>query len=200
MDTEKLIKETAHCLFMQLGVKNVTMDDIAHECGVSKKTLYVHFASKSVLVNRIFTELLQNYEKMLNSSYQKGENAIDAWWKTQPIVSKMLIQGNPLLGKELKRRFPDTWKTIEGFQTGFLYTSIVQHLQRGIDEGLFRKELNVEVIALMRLQQMEAIANGEYEMPKTSRQEVFEQLSSYYMYGLVSSKGIQLLDLLTNNQ
>lgn len=180
-------------LFRQYGFKTITMDDISRRAGISKKTLYQHFANK----NEVVTESVQWYKNKLteqcNQIINESENAIDAMVQTSIMMDNTYKQMNPMAMLELQRYFPDA---NEVFRKDLFLRDvemIKKNIIRGIEEGLYREDLNPEIMAKFRLEislmmcQPNLMVNERNDLLYVSH-----ELVENYLYGLMTPKGQKL--------
>lgn len=193
MDQLHKILTSAVELFRQYGMKAITMDDIARRAGISKKTLYQHFANK----NEVVTESVQWYKDqvcdMCNMQMAESENAIEAMVKMLAFMDNMNKEMNPMLLFELQRYFPDAYKIfraqLEVRDVGMLRDNI----QRGIEEGLFRPEINPDLMARYRLESSLMILQPNLLVnDRNGLISVALEIGEHFMYGIMTQKGVKL--------
>lgn len=191
---ERIIKE-ARGLFFRLGIRSVTMDDIAAQVGMSKKTLYQHFADKDELVdNLVDGEIFIMQEETL-SCINNSSNAIEEIFISMEMANKHFTKMNPMVLFDLhKFHFKSFQKFMEHKNT-FLIQVITDNLKRGIEEGLYRKDTRVDIMAKYRLQMlmlpfdMEAFPPMEYNLI-----DVSNAMIENFLYGLATEKGYHLIE------
>jgi AcrR family transcriptional regulator len=193
MDQLQKILTSAVELFRQYGMKAITMDDIARRAGISKKTLYQHFANKNEVVNESVQWYKDQVCDMCNMQMAESDNAIEAMVKMLAFMDNMNKEMNPMLLFELQRYFPDAYKTfreqLEVRDVGMLRDNI----QRGIEEGLFRPEINPDLMARYRLEsslmilQPNLLVNNRNELISVAL-----EIGEHFLYGIMTEKGIKL--------
>ncbi len=191
---EKILA-AADSLFMRYGVKSVTMDDIAKELAISKKTIYQYFQDKRELVNvctiRQCTQRDENFEKIQGMA----NNAIDELVLISKAIRENILDLNPLLLMEVKKYYAEAWKIFLKFKENNFYKSLVHTIERGKQEGYFREEINAEILAVMRMQQIQDVFEATvYAKDKFAYREVQIQLMNHFMHGLLTFKGKEMLD------
>src|SRR4051812_9665782 len=145
--TKERITEKAHELFNRYGIRSVSMDDIAAQLGMSKKTLYQYYADKDELVNAVFeTQLTENRNQCVDCS-KKGENAIQEVFLSFDMVQELLASMNPAVLFDLQKYHPRGYLKFEEFRNNFLYKMIRANLERGIREELYRPEIDTDILA-----------------------------------------------------
>lgn len=191
---EKILS-TADALFVRFGVKGVTMDDIAKELAISKKTIYQYFQDKRELVKvctiRQCAQRDENFEKIQGMA----NNAIDELVLISEAIRENILDLNPMLLLEVKKYYPEAWKIFLKFKENNFYRSLVKTIERGKLEGYFREEINAKILAVMRMQQMQDVFEAMvYPKDKFTYQEVQIQLMNHFMHGLLTYKGKEMLD------
>ena len=106
---------------MKLGIRSVTMDDIANHLGISKKTLYNHFTDKSQLVREIISLRIAQDQSVCSSFAEQSINAIDELMHISKFVIESLSSINTTVFHDLKKSHPDAWKMLEEHRFGFVY-------------------------------------------------------------------------------
>lgn len=189
------ILETALRLFRTYGIKSITMQDIARECGISKKTVYEHFADKSELVDS-FTEFLTNTHCMsMKAACTEGRDAIEELVLSLKQTEMLVKSINPVLLFELEKYHPTAWKKITDFKQQFITQTIKDNLERGIHEGLYRSNMRIHIIAHMRLMQLDAAFDPrQFPVTEFDIHEVMYEVTEHYIHGIATSEGHRLVD------
>lgn len=177
-------------LFRQYGFKTITMDDIARRAGISKKTLYQHFANKNEVVQESVTwyqcRLCEQCEEILNSA----ENAVDAMAKISAMFDHTHKQMNPIGLLELQRFFPEAYQSFRNKLLEKDVEMLRQNIEQGIREGLYREGINADLMARFRLEtslmmfQPNLLVNDRYDLAFVSG-----ELAEHFLYGLMTAKG-----------
>jgi AcrR family transcriptional regulator len=179
-------------LFMRYGLKSVTMDDIARHLSISKKTIYQHFSDKDELVNKFTLVVLESQQKEMLAIEASGQNVMEELYLSSEFLRNKVCNINPGLLFDLKKYFPKAWKIFSDYKRNFLKDILKRSLQRGIDEGYFRSELNLEILCRMRMEQVELSFNPDvYPVPDFDILEVHVQLFYHFIYGICTLKGHQ---------
>ncbi|WPQ64624.1 TetR/AcrR family transcriptional regulator [Chitinophaga sancti] len=195
MEIQSRILDTAFNLFSQFGTRSITMDDIAQKMGVSKKTLYAHFADKDELVTHAITRFLHAVDADCKANQIQAVNAIDELFLVMEMLDKQFRNMKPFVLLDLQRYHSTAYQAFLSYRDTSMQSIIRENLQRGIREGLYRADLDVDVLTRYRLAtamlcfQPDVFAPGLYEMSKVQR-----ILLEHFLYGLVSSKGFQRIE------
>lgn len=189
---EKILNGT-EALFMKYGVRSVSMDDIARHLGVSKKTLYQHFADKDELVLLVSKAHMERETKEYDGFRAESSDAIDELAKIAVCIRQNMQKMNPSLLFELQKYHPKAWEVWLQFKENYIRESVVRNLKQGIDEGYFRDEVNANILASCRIAMIEA-AFDERLFPKERYDlaEVQSQLFDHFVNGLLTDKGRKL--------
>lgn len=196
MDTElKNILGKVNCLYRKYGIKSVTMDDVARELGMSKKTLYQYVKDKNELVEKtIELELNQNL-CVINESLEEQLNAIEELFEVNRCIHQMIKQYNPSMDYDLKKYYPDLYKKAHEVKRKNMYTSVLANITKGKKDGLFREELNEEIIAKLYVSRIEGSMNSEvFTQEEILSSKVHKEIFIYHIRGMANEKGIDYLN------
>lgn len=189
------ILEKATDLFTRYGIRSVTMDDVAKHLSISKKTLYQHFTDKNELVETIVKAQVEMTEGNCRLFQKQAENAVDEMILILEFINQYFSKRNPTAFHDLQKYHPEAWKHFINHKHNFLRKSIEENLKRGMKEGLYRKDLDIRIISRLRMEQVDAVFNGEiFPTPDFNLSEVHVHSMKLYMYGITTLKGHQLID------
>lgn len=188
-------------LFMQYGIRRVSMDDIAEAAGISKKTIYQLFANKNELVKDVVQAVLQKNSEECLKEQALADNAVQDVFLAIGQMTELFKRINPLLIFDLKKYHPIAYKAYTEFKSEFLYKILKESLERGIQEGLFRNEINTDVVARFRVESILIPFNPEfYNNVKSGIEQSVQELFYLYLYGIVSPKGYKLIEKYKKNK
>lgn len=200
MDELTKILEAAEGLFLKYGVRSVTMADIARDLGMSKKTLYVHVENKRDLVQQILQRHIQEDKKQCISIVESAENALEALLKMSVYAQKHMNDMNPSLLFDLKKYHRPVWELLDNFHRKEMLQMVINNLQEGVEEGLYRADLNVPLIARIHVSLMLILSDVDFfpieQFPLSVRHGEF---TKYHINAIVSDKGRALLQELGNH-
>ncbi len=192
--TENIIKVSQE-LFFKKGIRPVTLDEIAEQLKISKKTIYQHFENKDEIVFHIVKEHLHLHKKRIEEIINDSDNIIQEALEIVKCSSKMMEQINPLVFSDLKLFYPKAWEYFENFKKQFIIKTITKSLEKGIKQGLIRKDINVKLIAHLRLQQINLLFETDIlQQFDITFNELQNQLTRQFLYGIATRKGIKVLD------
>ena len=191
--TAERIKHTAHELFMQFGLKSVSMDDIAGKLGISKKTIYQYYADKDALVDDVIKSVLEHSETCCDLDKNRADNAVHEIFLAMDFIMEVFRSMNPSLLFDMQKYYPTAYQKFAKHKNDYLFGVIKQNLERGIEEELYREDLKVEVIARFRVESMMLPFNPEFHTKvKQSLAAIEQEITLHYLFGMVSPKGYKL--------
>lgn len=197
---KKIISESV-VLFMEYGIRSVTMDDIARHLGMSKKTIYQHFKDKEEIILVSTHDYFRKEHERMVEMEKESENAVEALFNLTVCIRDQVrnIKSNVLF--DLKKYYQKAWEKYTRFKHEVIYDTVLRNMNRGISEGLFRSDINPEILAQLRIGEIELSFNKEYfPEDKFSLVEIHEQLFEHFTYGILSEKGFKLFETYKQKQ
>ncbi len=194
MEIKERIKQKADELFRRYGIKSVTMDEIANQIGVSKKTIYHSFSDKNELVDDVVADILTYNKDCCKSFRSNSDNAIHEVYQAMEMLQIMFDNMNPVILYDIKRNHPATYKKFTEYKYKFLFELVKENVERGKREELYRPEVDTNVVAKVRLETMMLPFNEEiFPKNKFSLISLQQQLIEYFLFGIASMKGYKLI-------
>lgn len=193
----KDILEGAMRMFGRIGIRSVSMDDIAQELHMSKKTIYLYFKNKEELVAamlKFHLEMdLHGYECICIE--QNNKNAIDALLEVSQIVCKHQSEINPAHVFELQKYYPEQFKIFWDQKRVSIQKQIKENIEQGIEQNLYRKELNVELITALYCRRLEEFSFADIElMQKFGFEQVFKTMFESHIRGISNQNGLEYFE------
>ena len=161
-DTGIRIKEKARELFMQYGLRSVSMDDIAGSLGMSKKTIYQHYADKDELIVAVISEELQRNQAVCERDRKSADNAVHEIFLAMDMVVELFSTMNRSLLYDMQKYHPNAFVKFQQHKNDFLYNIIRDNLERGIREGFYREDLNLDIMAKYRVESIMLPFNPDF--------------------------------------
>ena len=180
----------------QVGIRSVSIDDICHELGMSKKTFYVYFASKDDLVQAILHKHEQKVAHDLDNALSKRSitQVIVEWAKIAKTANKKDLKTPPMI-YDLEKYYPQLSSSHKKVMRQTAEKILVQFLKKGVGEGIFRAEIDVDVVAMMFLDMqyrlLDLMAGGQ--MTKEEVQRIGHQRMDILMRGILTHEGFETL-------
>ncbi len=182
-------------MFKSYGIKSVTMDDVARELGISKKTLYQYFKDKSELVGIILQREFEQKAKEFSEAMDNKPNAIEEVFGYFKVQMELLVNHKPNFMYDLKKYYPMHFEEFNKRKHSRMLDSILKNLKRGKKEGLYRKDLNEELITKMHIVRMESImSSGLFSFEEIISPLFFSEAFKYHLFGIVSDKGREIVN------
>ena len=195
MDQRENILKNVESLFMRFGFKSITMDDIANKLSISKKTIYQFFKDKDTLVTEFTIDFLTKQKNDLLKIKKDSKNVVDELYLTTDFLKTKVSNVNPVVLLDLRKYHPAAWKVFQEHRTVFIQSLISENIRNGIFDGYFRKNINIKIIARMRIEQIETAFNPDIFSPdEFNPADVQIQMFDHFIYGLCTLKGHQLMN------
>ena len=194
LETGLRVKQKAHQLFMQYGLRSVSMDDIASSLGISKKTIYQYFADKDELVDAVVDIEFRKNESICEYDRSNSKNAVHEIFMAMDMVVEMFSSMNPSLVFDMQKYYPKAFQKFHTHKNDYLYNVIRDNIKRGIVEELYRPELNVDIIARFRVESIMIPFNPEFfSKLKYNLAEIEEEFIIHFLFGMASLKGYKMI-------
>lgn len=194
MELKDRIKQKAGELYRRYGIKSVTMDEIATQMGVSKKTIYQCFSDKNELVDAVVEEMLEYNKTSCRNSRMQARNAVQEVYLGMESLQEMLDNMNPSILYDIERGHPQTFKKFIEFKYNFLFELMKKNIERGKIEGLYRPEINAEFISKVRIETIMLAFNQDI-FPKNQYSLLYiqKELLDFFLFAVASPKGYKLI-------
>lgn len=188
---EKIIEKAAE-LFLKVGFKSITMDDIASKMGVSKKTIYKYFANKEILVDETTVDFQRKINEKIEEILAKGYNPVQELFEIKKTIQGIfqITETSPLY--QLKKHYPETHERLMASEQEECSVFLRQNIARGIAMGLYRKETDIETCTLFYYTLMMYI-NENTVLEKDTHKLDFALLE-YHTRAIATAKGIAELE------
>lgn len=179
---------------MQYGVRSVTMDEIALQMGVSKKTIYQYYADKDELVDAVIMDIITYNQDCCMKDRQLAKDAIHEVFLAIDMMQEMFQNMNPSILFELEKYYPKSFEKFKQHKYTFLYQVLKENLERGIYEELYRSEVDVDIMIKLRLETMMMPFNQIlFPKSKYSLIKVETEFTTNFLFGLATIKGHKLI-------
>jgi AcrR family transcriptional regulator len=186
------VLERVRELFFKYGVRSVSMDDICRDLGISKKKLYQLFSSKNELVEKLLELERQNFEIIFDTYSFEGVNAIDILLTVSKEVGERFRDVSPSMTFDLKKYYPDIYHNHIEERIDFIFKKIQINLEKGINQGVYRDDLSVELVARLYIRRLIDLHNPEFfPADKFSFHTLFDAMFDNFIRGIANPKGIE---------
>ena len=194
IDLEKSIVVTSTELFLTLGFKSVTMDDIAEEMKISKKTIYTFFANKEALVQSVVFSMYSYITTNLTQIREKASNPISELYEVKMFIMHQLKGEKTSPQHQLRKYYPNIHKELQKKQFDFMTKSVKKSLTKSVEMKLFRPSIDIDFISRMYFNGMVGIKNVDmFPIEKYSPEQLMENYLDYHLRAIVTDNGMKLL-------
>lgn len=194
MEPKDKITQKAADMFLNHGFKSVTMDEIATEMGISKKTVYEHFATKTKLVEATTLYLYEIISNGIDAIREQNMDPIEEMYEIKKFVMCNLKgeKASPIF--QLQRYYPEIFQEIKNRQFEKMQECVAENLQKGIKKGVYRNNMNLGFVARIYYLGMNGIKDLNIFSPSEfSQKEIHEEFLNYHLRGIVTPKGLEKL-------
>lgn len=194
MEPKERISAKAEELFMQFGIRSVSMDDIAHSLGMSKKTLYQYYTDKDELVYAMIESHIRDMQQDCESCREQANDAIHEIFITMERIVDELSNMNPMVLYDLEKFHHKAFLHFKEHKDKYLVKIVRNNIEWGISQGLYRENVNVDVMSKYRMESMMIPFNVTVFPPgKYNLATISEMIIENFIYGLATIKGHQLI-------
>lgn len=191
---EKEILMQASELFSKYGIKSMTMDDISRQLGISKKTLYQYVDNKKELVKKSIQIHIDEEQCCMADVLCSEGNAVDELMMMTKMVSSQMKEMHPSVIYDLKKYHIEAYRCLTNHRDDFIYTNIKRNLEDGMKSGLYRENINPEILTQLYLSMVNVIMDPESStLGDHSNADIYTEMIRYHIRGIASSKGREYL-------
>ena len=197
-ELENILEKVAE-LYNKYGIKSVTMDDVARELGMSKKTLYQYVENKNELVEKVLYYIVKQNDCSFKELADKNLNAVEEILEISIHIMKTIKEYNPSTEYDLKKYYPELHKKLNEIRKEKMYESIIKNIITGKNEGLYRNDLDEEIIAKMHTSRFLNLTNDQVINPEEIlKPRYIYEMFIYHIRGMANNKGIEMLEKTLN--
>jgi len=195
---EKILHKAVE-LFLNFGFKSVTMDDIATELGISKKTIYTHFSTKTKLVEAASIHIFEVISTGIDTISAEKMNVIEETYAIKAFAMKHLNNEQSSPQYQLKKYYPKIAELLKSKQFCVMQDCVVENLNRGIETGVYRSDIPVSFISkiyfigITGIRDHDIFNSSEFTIP-----QVMESYLEYHLRAIVTEKGLKTLNQFIN--
>ncbi len=189
------ILEKVQCLYLKYGIKSITMDDVAHELGISKKTLYTFVTDKTDLVKKILDKQLEEGKCYFDTISNQTLNAIEEIIEVHKHVNNAIKKYNPTTEYDLRKYYPEIYKPFLEEKRKRMYSWILSNIKKGKSLGLYRDDVNENVISKLVVSRNEFLVESDlFSENEFNSSDFFNEILKYHIRGVATTKGIELYE------
>lgn len=197
---KEIILDKATEMFLNLGFKSVTMDDLANEVGISKKTIYTHFENKTKLVQECTSQLFDKIKEGIDTICAIGKNPIEELYDIKKYVFVHLKDEKSSPQYQLQKYYPKISSQLKAKQNELMQKCTINNIQKGLQMGIYREDLNIEFISRIYISGVCSIQDPEM-FPQTlfPVEHLKAYFLEYHLRGIVTPKGRKILNDITHS-
>lgn len=194
MEVKERILLKSHELFNRYGIRSVSMDDIAAQLGMSKKTLYQYYTDKDELVTAVFSVVMDDNRVQCNANKEKADNAVHEVFMAFDMVQEMFANMNVSVLYDMEKYHPTCYKKYVEYKNGFMYGMIRSNIERGIKEEVYRDDIDVDIMTRYRIYSIMLSFNTQvFPNNRTNVVYIEQNLLEHFLNGLATPKGQKLI-------
>lgn len=192
---EDKIVQKATELFLNLGFKNVTMDQIAKESGISKKTIYQFFNNKTALIENCLENILVTIGENIQKVKSKNLNAVEEQLEVKKLLMQQMKLEKTSPHYQLQKYYPNLYTQTRNKHVAVMHNCTAENLAKGIKEGVYRKEVNIELTTKIHFICAIELKNAEHFPPdQYSAKEIMNIYTEHFLRSVVTPKGLEILE------
>ena len=181
-------------LFIRYGIRSVTMDDIARELGISKKTLYHAFKDKDDLINRVIDFDMAQSRTFMEEVHQSESNAVQELFMVNRKIHSVRSNYSPSFYYDLKRYYPESYRRWIEDKRNNMYNVITGNLRKGKQEGVYRAEIDEHIIGRLHMARVEMLDGNEIiEENERLSSKFIQEVFTYHLHGICNAQGLKYL-------
>ncbi|MGY5850737.1 TetR/AcrR family transcriptional regulator [Salegentibacter sp. F14] len=192
---------TAAEMFLNLGFKSVTMDDIAGEMAISKKTIYAHFDTKTKLVQAVTNHLFESINQGIRDIRAKHMNPIEEIYEIKSLSMKYLKDEKTSPQYQLQKYYPKIYQSISSKQYELVQCCVIENLESGITSGHYRSDIPISFISRIHFTGMMGLKDKDlFPIEEYSNAKLMEYFVEYHIRAISTPKGLKALQEFLNKR
>ncbi|MBD1365402.1 TetR/AcrR family transcriptional regulator [Mucilaginibacter sp. ZT4R22] len=199
MDTSKKIADKAHNLFIRYGIRSTSMDDIASDLGISKKTVYQFYSNKDSLVEGLVDKATEEHIGRCNHLISKRSDAIIELYFLLVYIHELYDILTPAIIYDLEKNHELAYEKFKDHKALFVYQTLKTNIERGIKMGLYRNDFDIDIISKFFLESLSLISNpGVFAQTHHSGIKLTDELFACLISGIVTATGMEVVSAYKN--
>ena len=195
---ERILSE-AESLFWKFGVRSVTMEDIAKRLGISKKTIYQHFSDKEEILYQVIEGKTIKTQSEMDCMAIESANPVEEILNMLDAMRKHTDQVSPNLLIDIQRHYPHAFTLFRRYKEQYIMRSILENIQKGIAQELYRADINPDILARLRVEQIEMVFNNtSFPSSQYNMMDIQHELMHHFVRGMLTEKGFTIYNQYVN--
>lgn len=200
MDIPKKIADKVHTLFSRYGIRCISMDDIASDLRISKKTIYQFYSNKDSLVETFVDTAIDENIFRCKILVEKSDDAIIELYFLLVYAMELYIILNPAIVYDLKKNHELAYEKFKGHKTQFIHQTVKANIERGVKTGLYRKDFDIDIITRFFLESLAIISNPAAFPPTHLKRKPADELFACLISGIVTTIGMDVVSAYKNQR
>lgn len=194
MDLREKILRTSMGLMMRIGPQSVTMDMVARDCGISKRTLYETFPNKHNLISDVIKYNQQQSNAKFTEIFEQASNSFEALMGVYTLAREFIRKTSPVFIADIKRLYPEAFEQYKAQEIDHIL-SLAKIIKRAKDEGLALPGIKCKIAAFIFTNNMKSIHNmQDFPFPEYTAAEVFDGAFLNFMRGIATTRGQEIIE------
>ncbi len=194
MDLREKILRTSMDLMMRIGPQSVTMDMVARDCGISKRTLYETFPNKHNLISDVIKYNQQQSNAKFVEIFDQASNSFEALMGVYTLAREFIRKTSPVFIADIKRLYPEAFEQYKAQEIDHIL-SLAKIIKRAKDEGLALPGIKCKIAAFIFTNNMKSIHNmQDFPFPEYTAAEVFDGAFLNFMRGIATTRGQEIIE------
>lgn len=187
-------------LFLEQGFKSVTMDDLANEMGISKKTIYSHFENKTKLIEESTSHLLNSISAGIDDIRELHKNPIEELYEIKKFVMLHLKDEKSSPQYQLQKYYPKIHKIMHTRQFEIMEDCVLANIKRGMEYGIYRENLNIDFVARIYFTGVTSIKDLKlFPVNRFPIRKLMDDYLEYHLRGIITPEGRVILHKIINS-
>lgn len=194
MDLSEKILKTSLDLMMRIGPQSVTMDMVARDCGISKRTLYETFPNKHSLIIEVIEYNQQQTNAKFMQIFEQSANSFEALMGVYTVAREIIRKTSPVFITDIKRLYPEAFDEYKAQELNHIL-SLANIISKAKEEGLVLPGIKCKIAAYIFNNNMKNLHNmQDFPFPEYSAAEVFDGAFLNFMRGMATTKGQEIIE------
>ncbi|WP_426668016.1 TetR/AcrR family transcriptional regulator [Mucilaginibacter sp. McL0603] len=201
METSEKIAHKAHALFIRYGIRSTSMDDIATDLGISKKTIYQFYPNKDSLVEALVDKATDEHIFSCKILTANSDNAIIELYFLMLYIKELYNVLNPVVIYDLEKNHELAYKKFKDHKALFIHQTLKANIERGIKTGLYRVDFDIDVITRFFLESLGLMSDpGIFPPTNHSKIQPTEEIFACLISGIVTTMGLEVVRAYKNQR
>ena len=194
MELREKILRTSLDLMMRIGPQSVTMDMVARDCGISKRTLYETFPNKHNLISDVIKYNQEQSNAKFTQIFEQSSNSFEALMGVYTVAREFIRKTSPVFLADIKRLYPEVFEEYKAQEVNHIL-SLAKIIKRAKDEGLALPGIKCKIAAFIFTNNMRSLHHmQDFPFPEYSAAEVFDGAFLNFMRGIATTKGQEIIE------